>query len=335
MSRMPTLLLGTVLLSAVAWMAVSIGEIPRADVTNTAIAQLLGSASADVNYVAAMFKVVCLLLAAGVGVGIGWSLRTVAALGRENELQRRLNDTKGRIPRLESGMRNKEMHVARVEQQMQNLEGMLPPLQKTIEERDLALRDRDRMLSLLKGELAVLKGTPMVGDGGASGMAMLDLDADGYTLPQSDARNAALEERLGELEVKVREREARIAELMHQQGNHETRIPELESALDGQRKRSEDYDRERQRQDKWLDVLNDQLARARETNDRLSVELQGRVALQHRIVELEAQVKRLGDEIADRERRLAASRFECATARTTITHLQAQLGKPKVVSGAK
>jgi chromosome segregation ATPase len=335
MSRLPTLLLGTVLLSGVAWMAVSIDEIPRADVTNTAIAQLFGSSTGDVNYVAAMFSVVCLLLAAGVGIGIGWSLRSVAALGRETELQRRLNDTKGRIPRLESGMRNKEMHVARVEQQMQNLEGMLPPLQKTIDERDLALRDRDRMLSLLKGELAVLKGTPMVDDNNASGMTTLELDADGYSPPQSDARNEALEKRLHELEAKVREREARIAELMHQQGNHETRIPQLESALDGQRKRSEDFDRERQRQDKWLDVLNDQLARARETNDRLAVELQDREALQQRIVRLEVEVKRLGDEIADRERRLAASRFECATARTTITHLQAQLGKPKAASGAK
>lgn len=335
MSRMPTMLVGSVLLSGVAWMALSVDEIPPAQATNAALAQLLGTSAGAMNYVAAMFTVVCLLVAAGVGVGIGWSLRSVAANGREAELQRRLNDTKGRIPRLESGMRNKEMHVARVEQQMQNLESMLPPLHKTIEERDLALRDRDRMLSLLKGELAALKGTPMVGDMTAPDMAMLDLDSDGYTLPRSDARNEVLEERLHELEAKVHEREARIAELMYQQSNQATRIPELQSALDGQRKRSEDYDRERQRQDKWLDVLNDQLARARQTNDRLSSELQDREALQQRIVKLEAEVKRLGNEIADRERRLAASRFECATARTTITHLQTQLGKPHAASGGK
>jgi len=47
--------------------------------------------------------------------------------------------------------------------------------------------------------------------------------------------------------------------------------------------------------------------------------------LQQRIVELETEVKRLGEEIADRERRLATSRFECATARTTIAHLQSQI----------
>ena len=65
-----------------------------------------------------------------------------------------------------------------------------------------------------------------------------------------------------------------------------------------------------------------------------TAQLKDRAALQQRIVELEAELKRLGDELADRERRFAASRFECATARTTITHLQTQLDAKKA-SGAK
>ena len=53
-----------------------------------------------------------------------------------------------------------------------------------------------------------------------------------------------------------------------------------------------------------------------------------------RITALEAEIARLNNEIADRERRLATSRFECATARTTITHLQAQLERA-APAGAK
>ena len=225
-------------------------------------------------------------------------------------------------------MRNREMHVARVEQQMKSLEGLLPPLHKTIEEKDIALRDRDRSISLLKSELAMLKGLPLAVDAPSSAMATLELDDDPLaTLPNETIRK--LEERVGELQSAIREREARIAELIHQQGNHADRIPALQSELDGQRKRNEDFDRDRQRQEKWLDVLNDQLARSRETNDRLTAQLTDQTRLQQRVFELEGEVRRLGDEIADRERRLAASRFECATARTTITHLQAQLDAKK------
>ena len=342
MSRASTLVLASVLLCGVAWMAVTVDEIPLALIINADIADLLGKNGSTTNYADTIFIVLCILLAAGIGVGVGRSLRDITARAHEAELQRHLNDTRGKIPRLESGMRNREMHVARVEQQMKDLESLLPPLRKTIEERDVALRDRDRTVSLLRSELSLLKGTPLATDASSSAMATLELGEETFTTssvmiePRNDAVREALEERVRELETKVREREARIAELMYETGNHAKQIPQLESALDGQRKKNEDHDRERQRQDKWLDVLNDQLARARETNERLSGELQDQDALQQRIVQLEADVKRLGEEIADRERRLATSRFECATARTTITHLQAQLeGQKGTTAGSK
>jgi chromosome segregation ATPase len=315
MSRVPTIVLGLALLCGVAWVAVSIDEIPSALIVKTT--------GTSQNYADAIFVILCLCAAASVGVGMGWSLRSHAARERETELQRRLLDTKGRIPRLESGMRNREQHVSRVEQQLKDLGQQIPPLQKTIDEREQALRDRDRTISLLRGELTVLKSSPQIGDG-VDGAA--DLDAGDYgTSGSADTHREDLEAQVRELETQMRARQARIAELMHEQGKHATRIPELQSELDDQRRRSEAFDRERQRQDKWLDVLNDQLARAREANDKLTAELTDQQILRQRITQLEADVKHLSDEIADRERRLAASRFECATARTTITHLQAQL----------
>jgi septal ring factor EnvC (AmiA/AmiB activator) len=298
MSRVPTIVLGLALLCGVAWIAVSVDEIPYALTVNASVARLAGSSATNNNYADAIFIILCLCVAAGVGIGIGWSLRNHAARERETDLQRRLLDTKGRIPRLESGMRNRELQVTRVEEQLKDIGQQIPPLQKTIDEHEHALRDRDRMISLLRGELDALKGSPQIGDG-TNGAADLDLGDYGAT-GVGDAHRDDLEGQVRELETQMRARQARIAELMHEQGKHATRIPELESELDDQRKRSESFDRERQRQDKWLDVLNDQLARAREANDKLSVELTDQQTLRQRIAHLEVEVKRLNGEIADR-----------------------------------
>jgi len=328
-TRAPILVVGATLLAILAWTAVTVTEVPAALAINGAIAEMLGRSVAGANYADAIFTVLCLALAAMIGGGIGWSLRGSSSRAREADLTRRLNDTKSRLPRLESGMRNREMQVVRVEQQMKDLESLLPPLHKTIEEKDIALRDRDRSISLLKSELAMLKGLPLAADAPSSAMATLELDDDPLAAPLPNETIRKLEERVAELQSTIREREARIAELIHRQGNHADRIPALQSELEGQRKRNEDFDRDRQRQEKWLDVLNDQLARSRETNDRLTAQLTDQTRLQQRVFELEGEVRRLSDEIADRERRLAASRFECATARTTITHLRAQLDAKK------
>jgi chromosome segregation ATPase len=335
MSRLPTIVVGLALLCGVAWTAIAVDEVPFALHVNAAAGRLTGADATAGSYADALFIILCLVVAAAVGVAIGWSLRGQDARVRETELQRRLLDTKGRIPKLESGMRNREMQVARVEQQLKEVGNQIPSLQKSIDEGEHALRDRDRTITMLRGELSALKCMQPVGDAGSAGLAELDLGDFGAAPTNSDAQREVLEAQLRELETQMRARQARIAELMHEQGKHATRIPELESELQDQRKRSETFDRERQRQDKWLDVLNDQLARAREANDKLTADLANQKVLQQRIVQLEAEVKRLGEEIADRERRLAASRFECATARTTITHLQAQLERNGAAAGAK
>ena len=74
MSRVPTLLFGTVLLCGVVWMAVTVDEIPAALIINAGIADLLGEKGSATNYADALFIVLCMLLAAGIGVGISSSV---------------------------------------------------------------------------------------------------------------------------------------------------------------------------------------------------------------------------------------------------------------------
>ncbi len=317
MSRLPTILLGSVLLCLIVWIVLLLSDSTLALQVNADIGRLFGRTDGAINFARVIFMLFGVLVAALVGGAIGWSMRSVSALSRETELLSRLNSTKGRIPRLESGMRSKELQVERAEEQMHNLESLLPPLYKTIKERDQALRDREAMVLQLQQELAVWKGPPLVEESADDGTGMAAIVGD-----RGAGGEAMLDESIRTLQGDVGEREARIAELMR-------RILQLESTLEDANKRSGDYDRERQRQDRWLDVLNDQLALARETNDRLTAGVHNATGLQQRINQLEADVQRLTDELADSERRLAASRFECATARTTIAHLQGRLGVGK------
>ena len=174
-------------------------------------------------------------------------------------------------------------------------------------------------------------------------MATLDIEDDTFTVsrstsvaiaPQTEAMTQVLEERVRELETKVREREARIAELMYEQGNHAKKIPQLETALGDQRKRNEDFDRERQRQDKWLDVLNDQLARARNQRQaQRRTEGAGGTAAAYRRTRSRGETPRR----RDRRPRTTPRRIalECATARTTIAHLQSQLDAKRARAPAR
>lgn len=309
MSRVPTIIVGLALLCGVAWFALTLDEIPFAGLINAVAANWLGTSS-PFDAAAAVFVALNLGIAAGIGLTVGYSLRGQTSRVHHAELQRRLLDTKGRIPQLESGMRNREHQVARAEHQMKELADQIPSLQKSIDDGAHALRDRDRTISLLRGELTAIKGMPAAGDQDRPTVEGLDIDIYASAASVDDTRRKELEARLAELESQLHIRQARIAELMHEQATGAARIPELERALDAQRARSETFERERKRQDKWLDILNDQLARAREANDKLAGGLAQQQVLEQRIVELEGECKRLGEEIAERERRLASSRFE-------------------------
>ena len=113
------------------------------------------------------------------------------------------------------------------------------------------------------------------------------------------------------------------------------RLAELEAELEVHQRRLQSADRERQRQDRWLEVLNDQLARARQENDRLQSGSGDLDVARSRIHALEAEVAKLRADLAERDRRLAASRFECATARTTVAYLQAELARRGDDPGAR
>jgi predicted nucleic acid-binding Zn-ribbon protein len=311
MSRLPAVLLALSLLTGIGWLMAPF-EPPAYAATVDAylserIAAILFDWFGDWNgdgfatdaptfsYTLTLLGVGSIVLSAAIGFATGSWLRRHEYRTREDELKRQLFEAKGRVPQLETSVRNRELAVTRLKMEVDEWQARVEGLNRAIQERDQNLRDRDRAISKLSSEVTVLRASAVGGESEVDGGRVVfaqDAPADSESV-------AVLKERL----------EA------------------LEGELDGHQRRLASAERERERQDRWLDVMNDQLARARQENERLAAGGSDLDAAQRRIAELQEEVGRLRTELADRDRRLAASRFECANARTTVAYLQAELSR--------
>jgi len=312
MTRLSTVLVALSLLTGVGWFIVPFETPAYAAVVDAYlsehIAALLfewfGDWSGDgfetdrlpFSYTTTLLGIVSIVLAAAIGFFTGSQLHRSEHRKRVEDLTRQLFDAKGRLPQLETSLRNRELAVTRLKMEIDEWQARVDGLNKAIQDRDQTLRDRDRSISKLSSDVAVLKAMTASGEDALAGGAVL-FGENGIGSRTDDVD--ALQRRLADLEAQLAEHQRR-----------------LDAA-----------GRERQRQDRWLEVLNDQLARAREENDRLQSGSGDLESQRRRIGELDAEVAHLKAELADRDRRLAASRFECANARTTVAYLQAELAR--------
>jgi len=313
MSRLVTLFIALTLLTALGW-AMSPFEAPAYAATLDAwlsehIAQVLFKWFGDwhgdgfetdrptFSYTLTLLGIASIAAAAAIGFIAGSMLRKSEFRAREEDLKRQLFETKGRIPQLETSVRNRELAVTRLKMEIDEWQARVEAMNRAIHDREQTLRDRDRNISKLTSEVAVMKAMSIGNDAGAEAARVAFFAAD-------KSEDAATSE--GELKP---------------------RLSELETALETHQRRLSAAERERERQDRWLEVLNDQLARARQENDRLLAGSSEIEQARRRISELEAEVLGLRQELAERDRRLAASRFECANARTTVAYLQAELAR--------
>ena len=249
-------------------------------------------------YTETLLRIGSLTAAAGIGYALASMLKAARARRDEEDFKRQIYEAKSRVPQLETSLRNRELAVTRLKMELDEWQQKLDGLARQLAERDQQLRDRDRSITRLGAEVAMLRS-----------LARNNESAEG-----GDHRMVVLEEHSRALaEQAVTDEVAR------------SKIAELESALADAQRRVALMDRERDRQDRWLDILNDQLSRARETNEKLAASTGDIGVARSRISELEREVVRLKEELADRDRRLAASRFECANARTTVAHLRAEI----------
>lgn len=273
-----------------------------------------------------------LVAALVVGFGMGWLMRRSSAHDEQATLQRQLVELKSRVPQLETAVRHREQQIARFKEELDVTTGKFESLSHAVQDRERTIGDRDRTLSLLRSEIALLK------QGAAAEPDYADLSR------SNDLTVRELEDRLRERDAQIADFARRLAENVARPGgaSPETikRIRELEvesgarahevrqlsDGLHDRDKRIKDLDRERERQDKWMGVLTGQLETSRETNRRLNEEASEARAARERIRALEGEIARLATDVAERDRRLTASRFELSTARAMVADLQGRLG---------
>jgi chromosome segregation ATPase len=272
-----------------------------------------------------------LAAALAIGFATGWLMRRSAANDDHAVMQRQLVEIKGRIPHLETGVRNREQQIARLKEEIEATSGKIDGVTHSLQERERTIGDRDRTISLLRSELAVLKQAPP--------------PEPDYDMPVRDDRRVQdLEDRLRERDMQIADFARRLADAVSRPGNAspeaQMRIRELEEEAAARTKdlheavesvaeldkRIADLDRERERQDKWMTVLTGQLDTSRETNRRLNDEAAEAKTSRDRIRSLEADLAKLRTDIMERDRRLAASRFELSTARAMVADLQGRVG---------
>jgi chromosome segregation ATPase len=220
----------------------------------------------------------------------------------------------GRIPKLETSTRHQKQHVERLQRELDDWRTKVEPLESKIEDRERTLGDRERQLTRLQRELELLKETR-----GESTVPMDSVMVNGADSVMANGGDSATDdEAFRRLEEELVGRTVELTALKEALAEHEQRRNEIKG--------------ERERQDKWLDILNKQLETARVDNTRLTDELKGLTAARERIGELESTIAALKKELAERDKRLATSRFEVSNARAIAAHLESQLSEFKPAS---
>jgi chromosome segregation ATPase len=219
---------------------------------------------------------VYMIVALGLGAGAGWLTRQLIAQKREDELKQDLNESRARIPQLESLARARDQQIGRLKQSVQESETELAQLKAQGRELNEALRQKERELK-------------QAGRGGGERGINARLD-DGELLDEAApaAETQQLERDIVELREALTERDERIrsleaadvgqgekadgaAALVH---DLEERLrqkadeyQDLRNSLERESRKVAQLERERELQNTSLLVLHQQLEAERERDD--------------------------------------------------------------------
>ncbi len=165
-----------------------------------------------------------LIVAAGIGFGVGWVLRQQTGASRESELHRGTMEVKSRIPQLETTIRHRDREVTRLSLELQDSQARIPELEETIRDSEAAVLEGERNLRQLTNEITSLRGSAVAnGSAGGENFAVLeDADLEGFDDPQrGTVDESALQRQIEELLGRIAEREQRIA-LLEAKGTQDT-----------------------------------------------------------------------------------------------------------------
>jgi hypothetical protein len=228
---------------------------------------------------------VYLALAVLAGFGAGWLIRNLTAAKKEEELQRTLSETKARVPQFESLMRSRDDQMKTLRQEIKDKDVRFGELHEQMGLQDRAVKEKDQELRTAQSRLASLDvdDAPMGSDADLSNVDLsgepssnlskeverlkqqeqnLRAELQAAQLAQSSAAttevfatgSTAMEE---VLRSEVHELESRLRQ-------RTTDHDRQQRALEQEQRKVLELERERELQNKSLQVLHQQLELARE-----------------------------------------------------------------------
>lgn len=212
-----------------------------------------------------VFKIsVFLILAIAFGVGIGFAFRNTTAKKQMAELAGVMHDTQARIPQLETALRSREQRVEKLKKDVEVWKQKIPALAAQLEERETTLRTRDKELHQLRQQGSA---------GAAEGVDVADLAAQ-----PSNSEAIELVAQLTEELAVQREQFKKARELLaaEERNANELReriqsanlaVQQVERQRDTAASENDTLRAERDRLQKSIEVIGEQLSHARAAKD--------------------------------------------------------------------
>lgn len=226
---------------------------------------------------------VYLALALMVGGAAGWLLRHFVAQKREEQLQLDLADSRTKVPQLESQIRARDEKIRQLTRQRDEQLGDEQGSRVQDEQLSRQLREQELEIQRLKGQLA--EAQQAAADGLIAGEALIHGDRDDSAVPGEEHEDGVSDELLASLHKQIEQQKEELAatriqlELAGAQQDYQREAEELsqrlrqrameqerlQEAVEREKKRVLELERERELQARSLKVLHQQLELARES----------------------------------------------------------------------
>jgi hypothetical protein len=221
-----------------------------------------------------------LLIALGAGGGAGWLLRNQAAAKREDDMQRTVNETKARLPQFESLMRGRDDQIKKLKYEIEAKQKELSAIHQSLRDAESDAREKGRELKTVQHRNQALETQPEAADDSAlmGGAPIGQLGDDGTSEMVEEYRRET--ERL-KAELKTAKLEVLQLDAMQGVSGSDANPAEVQAlearlkeqkqacdqavkALDNERGKVAELERQRELQNKSLEVLHQQLEIERE-----------------------------------------------------------------------
>ena len=229
-----------------------------------------------------------MLLTLAIGFAAGWLSRNIASVKREEELQKSVTESRSRVPQFESLMRTRDEQVRKLRDEVGGKDKRIAELSAEVQSKEEQARRAQREVSKLTSRNEALEGVAE-DDSESSEVLMGDgvIDAAGPVATENTAASDALrtelhsvKQQLADAIAEAASAEAELAaarqessgsvnasevkELQARVRQQASEHEQLNKALDTEQRKVIELGRERELQNKSLQVLHQQLELERE-----------------------------------------------------------------------